>query len=215
MKDRKRLAEFMWSRMPGLYKHCCDVVFMGKQDEMRRKAVEKLELEEGDTVVDLACGTGLNFPYLSEAVGKEGMVIGVDYSKEMLYTARNYAAENHIGNLKLVCSDAAGLTLDTKVDGIISVLGISVMKDTHLVLRKAADALKDNCNIVIMDASSDPEKLAKLHPLVRKAYSVYKKFGKSYNESDVRHELEVILGNKVEVERHNLRFTYLMTGKKL
>lgn len=36
----------------------------------RRKAVEALHLEPGSTVLELGCGTGLNFPYLEERVGR-------------------------------------------------------------------------------------------------------------------------------------------------
>lgn len=44
----------------------------------RRQAVSALNLKPGDTVVDIGCGTGLNFPLLHRAVGPEGTIIGGD-----------------------------------------------------------------------------------------------------------------------------------------
>lgn len=41
-----------------------------------RRAVEGLCLKLGDTVVDLGCGTGLNFRYLQTAVGADGRIVG-------------------------------------------------------------------------------------------------------------------------------------------
>src|SRR3989338_11398117 len=50
----------------------------------RKKAVEALNLSEGDSVIDLCCGTGLNFSFLQEKIGLEGKIIGVDLTDEML-----------------------------------------------------------------------------------------------------------------------------------
>lgn len=38
----------------------------------RRLAVDALHLQSGDTVVELACGTGLNFPLYQQAVSPQG-----------------------------------------------------------------------------------------------------------------------------------------------
>jgi ubiquinone/menaquinone biosynthesis C-methylase UbiE len=42
----------------------------------RKHAVEALGLQKGDTVVDLGCGTGLNFSLLQEQIGPQGKIIG-------------------------------------------------------------------------------------------------------------------------------------------
>lgn len=44
----------------------------------RTQAVSGLGLKAGDTVVDIGCGTGLNFPLLYRAVGQQGMIMGVE-----------------------------------------------------------------------------------------------------------------------------------------
>jgi demethylmenaquinone methyltransferase/2-methoxy-6-polyprenyl-1,4-benzoquinol methylase len=43
----------------------------------RRRAVRALRLRPGATVIDLACGTGQNFPLIEQAVGPDGRVLGV------------------------------------------------------------------------------------------------------------------------------------------
>ena len=39
--------------------------------DLRRKAVGKMALGRGDSVLEIGCGTGRNFPYLREAVGSK------------------------------------------------------------------------------------------------------------------------------------------------
>src|SRR5919197_740369 len=63
-------------------------LFGFRLDWYRKLAVESLALRAGDTVIDLACGTGLNFPYLQQAVGENGRIIGVDLTDAMLDQAR-------------------------------------------------------------------------------------------------------------------------------
>lgn len=60
----------------------------------RQRAVEALNLQQGDTVVEIGCGTGLNFSLLHQAVGPTGRVIGVDLTDAMLAQARQRVAEN-------------------------------------------------------------------------------------------------------------------------
>ena len=62
-------------------------------DAFRREAVKRLDLKRGDLVVDIGCGTGLNFPWLQEAVGPQGRIIGVDLTDAMLEQARRRIAE--------------------------------------------------------------------------------------------------------------------------
>src|SRR2546430_881104 len=51
---------------------------------IRDRAVRKLELEHGDIVLEVGCGTGRSLPYLEAAVGPSGHVFGVDLSERML-----------------------------------------------------------------------------------------------------------------------------------
>src|SRR5215467_13151484 len=61
-------------------------------DAFRREAVQRLELKRGDLVVDIGCGTGLNFALLQEAIGETGRIIGVDLTDAMLEQARRRVA---------------------------------------------------------------------------------------------------------------------------
>ncbi len=55
---------------------------------LRREVIDMLALAPGETVVDVACGTGLSLPLLRQAVGPRGKVIGIEVSPDMLAIAR-------------------------------------------------------------------------------------------------------------------------------
>lgn len=76
-------------------------------ERYRSRAVELLRLKPGDCVVDLGCGTGLNFPLLIQNIGPEGRLIGVDFSSEMLARARKRVDRSGWKNVELIESDIA------------------------------------------------------------------------------------------------------------
>src|SRR6201986_666391 len=73
----------------------------------RLRAVRALGLRAGDTVIDLACGTGLNFPLIEDAIGPGGRIIGVDLTDAMLAQAQRRIEDNGWSNISLVQADAA------------------------------------------------------------------------------------------------------------
>jgi len=55
---------------------------------LRYRTVWNLDLRPGDAVLDVACGTGLSFALLEEAIGPSGRLVGVELSPEMAAIAR-------------------------------------------------------------------------------------------------------------------------------
>lgn len=69
---------------------------------LRRRVIALLGLAPGDTVLDVACGTGLSLPLLREAVGPSGRVIGIEVSPEMIALARDRVAAAGWDNVSLI-----------------------------------------------------------------------------------------------------------------
>lgn len=150
--ERVKKTYRAWGRHPLLYRFACAITFLGKENRLRKLAVETLALKQGDTVLDLACGTGLNHRFLEDAVGPRGKIIAFDYSNEMLDAARQRAEKNDWNNIIFIQGDAAHLSLDTKVDGVLSTLGISAIPQHKEALKKAVAVLKENKRISLLDA---------------------------------------------------------------
>ncbi|MHA7283870.1 class I SAM-dependent methyltransferase [Arthrobacter sp. TMS2-4] len=72
----------------------------------RLLGIRSLELEPGHQVLDIACGTGLNFAHLKERIGPTGTIIGIDRSAHMLAQARRKADRRGWTNIILIQADA-------------------------------------------------------------------------------------------------------------
>ena len=71
-------------------------------DRIRTEALEVLDPREGETIVDVACGTGAMLPALARAVGSRGRVIGIEQCPEMAAIARRRIADAGVENVILV-----------------------------------------------------------------------------------------------------------------
>lgn len=119
----------------------------------RRQAISALNLKPGDTVVDIGCGTGLNFPLLYQAVTSNGKIIGVDLSHAMLDQARQAIAVNQWTNIQLVYADAAQFVFPPNVDAIVSAYALTLVPDCERVISNACAALVPGGRLVILDMS--------------------------------------------------------------
>jgi ubiquinone/menaquinone biosynthesis C-methylase UbiE len=118
----------------------------------RRRAVVALGLRPGDTALEIGAGTGRNFPYLVEAVGPSGTVIGVDASPGMLAEARKLIDREGWSNVQVLQQDAAQLDVDREVDGVLFSLSYSAMPEPRPALAGAWERLRPSSRVVVMDA---------------------------------------------------------------
>jgi len=117
----------------------------------RKIGVKALNLKKGQTVVEIGCGTGLNFKLLRKEVGPNGNIIGVDLTPEMLKEADKRIRHNNWQNVSLVQSDAAMYQFPAYIDGIISTFAITMIPEYDRVIQKGAAALSPNARFVIVD----------------------------------------------------------------
>ncbi len=121
------------------------------QRAQRLRAVRALGLRPGDSVVDIACGTGLNFPLIQEAVGPEGRIVGVDMTDAMLARARARIEANGWRNVSLVQADAADFEFPARVDAILSTYALSQVPECAEVIAHGAAALCGGGRWVVLD----------------------------------------------------------------
>ncbi len=182
-----------------------------RQWAYREKAVQALHLQRGDTVVDIGCGTGLNFPLLQEAIGPEGTIIGVDLTDAMLAQAREQAQDKGWSNIELVQSDAAEFRFPTGVDGIISTYAITLVPEFDRVIRNGCQALKPGKRWAIADFKMPSNALSPLAPLL--ALVLVRPFGGTIDLSS-RHPWESIdkYMQNTHMAEFYLGFVYVIVG---
>lgn len=136
--------------------------FLGiKIGKYRKMTVNSLELSKGDTVVELGCGTGLNFSLVLDKIGIEGKLIGVDITDKMLNQARKRVNENGWKNVELVQSDFTEYQFPQELDGIFATGALQYSAQYDKIVKQGYDALKSNKRFVIMDfkMSQGPAKI--------------------------------------------------------
>jgi ubiquinone/menaquinone biosynthesis C-methylase UbiE len=121
------------------------------QRGQRLRAVQALGLRPGDSVVDVACGTGLNFPLIEEAIGPEGRIVGTDLTDAMLAQAQARIETNGWSNISLVQADAAGFDFPADVDAIVSTYALSQVPECAKVIAHGAAALAPGGRWVVLD----------------------------------------------------------------
>jgi demethylmenaquinone methyltransferase/2-methoxy-6-polyprenyl-1,4-benzoquinol methylase len=117
----------------------------------RRRAIEALRLPEGSTVVDIGCGTGLNFALLQEAIGPTGRIIGVDLTPAMLDAARRRADRYGWTNITLVAHDAVSFDYPQGIDGVLATFSLSMMPGYRTVVHRAVQALRCDARLSVLD----------------------------------------------------------------
>ena len=141
----------------------------------RKKAVSALKLERGDTVVEIGCGTGLNFRLLREQVGSEGKIISVDLTAEMLSAANKRIERQNWSNIELVQSDATAYGFPDRTDGIISTFAITLIPEYDRIIKNGAAALSPNKRLVVLDfklPDSWPMWLIKFFVIITRPFGV-------------------------------------------
>ncbi|UCD78236.1 MAG: methyltransferase domain-containing protein [Desulfobacterales bacterium] len=117
----------------------------------RKRAADALALNSGDVVVEVGCGTGLNFGPLRNKVGPEGKIVGLDLTFDMLSVAKQRIEDKGWKNISLIQCDAASYDFSLHLDGIISTFAITLMPEYDQIIKKGSAALSPGKKLVVLD----------------------------------------------------------------
>ena len=198
------------SASPAIYKIGTYVTFLSRGNFLRKKAVNNLNLELENKVLDLACGMGQNFDYLMNKIGGNGKIFGVDYIQGMLNVAKKRIEKKGLGNVRLIRKDAAKINFpENYFDGIICTIGISSIPNHKEALKRAITSLKNGKRIVILDGKLFSGFYKIFNPLLR-----FTRWSASWDQNkDIITDVKKLL-KKLVIEEYLGGSFFILTGIK-
>lgn len=138
---RESLAN--WDRFAGNWSEERDFLW-GATHTVGERMVDRLAPEPGDTVLELAAGTGDTGLLAARLVGVNGRLIQTDFAPGMVEAARRVAADSGLENVETRQLDAENMDLDDdSVDGVLCRFGYMLMADPTLALGETRRVLRD------------------------------------------------------------------------
>ncbi|MBM4762126.1 demethylmenaquinone methyltransferase [Bacillus sp. B15-48] len=168
------------------YDQMNSVISFKQHIRWRKDTMKRMNVQKGDSALDLCCGTADWTIALAEAVGPEGKVIGLDFSKNMLKIGEQKVKERGLEQVSLIHGNAMELPFDDdQFDYVTIGFGLRNVPDYLQVLEEMNRVLKPG-GIAVCLETSQPEMIG-----FKQIYYLYfryimplfgKMFAKSYKE---------------------------------
>lgn len=140
-----RVQRYGWDRAASIY----DRAWAGPLRPAQELLFDLAGLEEGESVLETACGSGLVTLDIARAVGPSGEVLATDLSEKMMERARQATESAGLGNVRFERMDAGALDVpDDSFDAALCSLGLMYVTDFAAATRELARVVRPGGRVV-------------------------------------------------------------------
>ena len=167
--EKTRRVDGVFDAVVDRYDAMNDIMSLGTHRLFKRVAVEMMRLRPGQTVLDLAGGTGDMTALTAPILGDAGQVVLADINGAMLARGRDRLLDEGIVNAALVQAKAESMPFpDARFDAVIVAFGIRNFTDKEAGLREMNRVLRGGGIAVVLEFSRVR------NPLLAKAYDAFR-----------------------------------------
>ena len=124
-----------------------------------------VQIREGEIVLDLGSGGGVDVFRASKLVGEKGKVIGLDATPEMIFRARETAKKHDYKNVKFRLGEIEHMPIDSgTVDLVISNCVLNLVPDKELAFKEIYRVLRPGARISVSDMVATQEGSKLINP---------------------------------------------------
>lgn len=154
MKNKSQYVHSVFESIAPKYDAMNDVISFRRHKAWRNYTMRKLDLREGQTAIDLCCGTCDWTIALAKASGK-GEVVGLDFSKNMLEVGQKKVDKEGLSSqIQLVEGDAMELPFeDNRFDFATIGFGLRNVPDLDRVIAEMTRVVKPGGKVVCLELS--------------------------------------------------------------
>lgn len=163
--DKAARVESMFDAIATSYERVNSVTSFGQDARWRARTVSTAEVRAGDVVLDVCCGTGDMVRAFARQTPAPRVVVGVDFSAEMLSRGR---FDDLPAPVQVVRADAQALPLaSASVDVISCAFGVRNFADLQVGLNEMGRVARPGARVVILEFATPA------NPVIRWGYRVY------------------------------------------
>jgi demethylmenaquinone methyltransferase/2-methoxy-6-polyprenyl-1,4-benzoquinol methylase len=158
MKQKAQYVHSVFESIAEEYDKMNNVISFGSHIAWRNYTMKQMNIRPGQSAIDVACGTCDWTISLAQAVGKEGRVVGLDFSQNMLDVGAYKVAKEGVGQtVQLVNGDAMKLPYeDNTFDYATIGFALRNVPDIQTVLNEMCRVVKPGGKVVSLEVSKPP-----------------------------------------------------------
>lgn len=179
----------------------------------RYPAIAQLDLDNGESVLELGCGPGVNFEQLRAAIGPSGQILGIDYSDSMVQQAARQVRNHKWSNVHVVRADATQSCIEAGTfDTAIALLALNTMPSAREAIEATYEALRPGGRFVVLESRElDRWPARLLNPLLRRIWAYMFAYQPT---QDVFAELHAVFDTVTYTERSDTAFGKIVLARK-
>jgi demethylmenaquinone methyltransferase/2-methoxy-6-polyprenyl-1,4-benzoquinol methylase len=159
-KDKATFVHEVFESIADDYDRMNNVISFGSHVAWRNYTMKRMNVQPGQSALDVACGTCDWTISLGQAVGLNGKVVGLDFSQNMLKIGAEKVRNNGLEDVvSLVHGDAMNLPFDDNTFDYATIgFALRNVPDIQKVLREMTRVVKPGGKVISLEVSKPPFK---------------------------------------------------------